>query len=117
MKLYWMSEDSILKQIEQEYLVWYDAVENIRTQKREDLKTFFDSTRDENKIQVRTVFQAFRMKMSIRYTQRSKAEWTRRRTGDTERAKNANRVWKFDRKEMNLDKTDYLTYENIDKSV
>ena len=115
MKLYWMSEDSILKQIEQEYLVWFDAVENIRTQKREDLKTFFDSTRDENKIQVRTVFQAFRMKMSIRYTQRSKAEWTRRRTGDTERAKNANRVWKFDRKEMNLDKTDYLTYENIDK--
>ena len=53
------------------------------------------------------------MKMSIRYTQRSKAEWTRRRAGDTERAKNANRVWKFDRKEMNLDKIDYLTYENI----
>lgn len=115
MKLYWMSEDSILKQIDQEYLIWWDTVESIREQKRKDLKTFFDSSRDENKIQVRTVFQAFRMKMSIRYTQRSKAEWTRRRAGDTERAKNANRVWKFDRKEMNLDKIDYLTYENIDK--
>lgn len=115
MKLYWMSEDSILKQIDQEYLIWWDTVESIREQKRKDLKTFFDSSRDENKIQVRTVFQAFRMKMSIRYTQRSKAEWTRRRAWDTERAKNANRVWKFDRKEMNLDKIDYLTYENIDK--
>lgn len=115
MKLYWMSEDSILKQIDQEYWIWWDTVESIREQKRKDLKTFFDSSRDENKIQVRTVFQAFRMKMSIRYTQRSKAEWTRRRAWDTERAKNANRVWKFDRKEMNLDKIDYLTYENIDK--
>lgn len=115
MKLYWMSEDSILKQIDQEYLIWWGTVESIREQKRKDLKTFFDSSRDENKIQVRTVFQAFRMKMSIRYTQRSKAEWTRRRAWDTERAKNANRVWKFDRKEMNLDKIDYLTYENIDK--
>lgn len=115
MKLYWMSEDSILKQIDQEYLIWWDTVESIREQKRKDLKTFFDSSRDENKIQVRTVFQAFRMKMSIRYSNRSKAEWTRRRAWDTERARNANRVWKFDRKEMNLDKIDYLTYENIDK--
>jgi hypothetical protein len=115
MKLYWMTEDSILKQIEQEYLVWYDAVENIRNQKREDLKTFFDSNRDDKKIQVRTVFQAFRMKMAIRYSTRAKAEWTRRRKWDTERAKNANRAWKYDRKEMWLDKTDYLTYESIDK--
>jgi len=74
-----MDVDSILQQIDQEYLVGYNAVETIRTQKRDDLKTFFDPTRDENKIQVRTVFQAFRMKMAIRYTQRSKAEWTRRR--------------------------------------
>jgi hypothetical protein len=74
-----MTEDSILKQIEQEYLIGWDAIENIRTQKREDLKTFFDPNRDENKIQVRTVFQAFRMKMSIRYSSRSKVEWTRRR--------------------------------------
>lgn len=75
-----MSEDSILKQINQEYLIGWDAIETIREQKRQDLKTFFDPTRDENKIQVRTVFQAFRMKMSIRYTNRSKVEWTRRRT-------------------------------------
>lgn len=115
MKLYWMSEDSILKQIEAEYLVWFDAVESIRTQKREDLKTFFSPDRDENKVQVRTVFQAFRMKMAIRYSTRAKAEWTRRRKWDTERAKNANRAWKYDRKEMWLDKTDYLTYESIDK--
>lgn len=115
MKLYWMDEDSILKQIDAEYLVWFDAVENIRTQKREDLKTFFSSDRDDWKIQVRTVFQAFRMKMAIRYSTRAKAEWTRRRKGDTERAKNANRAWKYDRKEMWLDKTDYLTYESIDK--
>ena len=110
-----MSEDSILKQINQEYLIGWDAIETIREQKRQDLKTFFDPTRDENKIQVRTVFQAFRMKMSIRYTNRSKVEWTRRRTWDTERAKNANRAWKFDRKEMWLDKIDYQTFENIDK--
>ena len=115
MKLYWMTEDSILKQIEQEYLIGWDAIENIRTQKREDLKTFFDPNRDENKIQVRTVFQAFRMKMSIRYSSRSKVEWTRRRAWDTDRAKNANRAWKYDRKEMWLDKIDYQTYENIDK--
>ena len=115
MKLYWMTEDSILKQIEQEYLIGWDAIENIRKQKREDLKTFFDPNRDENKIQVRTVFQAFRMKMSIRYSSRSKVEWTRRRAWDTDRAKNANRAWKYDRKEMWLDKIDYQTYENIDK--
>lgn len=115
MELYWMSEDSILKQIDAEYLVWFDAVENIRTQKREDLKTFFSPDRDENKVQVRTVFQAFRMKMAIRYSTRAKAEWTRRRKWDTERAKNANRAWKYDRKEMWIDKTDYLTYESIDK--
>ena len=74
-----MTEDSILKQIQQEYLVGYDAVETIRTQKREDLKTFFDSERDNTKVQVRTVFQAFRMKMAIRYANRAKAEWVRRR--------------------------------------
>ena len=74
-----MTEDSILKQIDQEYLVGYNVVENIREQKREDLKIFFDPSRDENKIQVRTVFQAFRMKMAIRYSQRSKAKWVRRR--------------------------------------
>lgn len=74
-----MTEDSILKQIEQEYLIGWDAIENVRTQKREDLKIFFDPSRDENKIQVRTVFQAFRMKMAIRYSQRAKAKWVRRR--------------------------------------
>lgn len=74
-----MTEDSILKQIDQEYLVGHNVVENIRTQKREDLKIFFDPSRDENKIQVRTVFQAFRMKMAIRYSQRAKAKWVRRR--------------------------------------
>lgn len=115
MKLYWMTEDSILKQIEQEYLVWYNAIEQIREQKRQDKEIFFSPNRDENKINVRTVFQAFRMKMAIRYSNRPKAEWTRRRAWDTERAKNANRVWKYDRKEMWLDKIDYLTYENIDK--
>lgn len=115
MKLYWMTEDSILKQIDKEYLVWYNSVENIRNQKRDDLKTFFDPGRDKTKVQVRTVFQAFRMKMSIRYSNRPKCEWTRRRKWDTERAKNANRAWKYDRKEMGLDKTDYLTYESIDK--
>ena len=115
MKLYWMTEDSILKQIDQEYLVGYNVVENIRTQKREDLKIFFDPSRDENKIQVRTVFQAFRMKMAIRYSQRAKAKWVRRRAWDTDRAKNANRAWTYDRKEMWLDKLDYATYENIDK--
>ena len=115
MKLYWMTEDSILKQIEQEYLVGYNAIEQVREQKRQDKEIFFSPNRDENKIQVRTVFQAFRMKMAIRYSNRPKAEWTRRRAWDTERAKNANRVWKYDRKEMWLDVIDYLTYENIDK--
>ena len=115
MKLYWMTEDSILKQIEQEYLIGYNAIEQVRQQKRDDKEIFFSPNRDENKIQVRTVFQAFRMKMAIRYSNRPKAEWTRRRAWDTERAKNANRVWKYDRKEMWLDKIDYLTYENIDK--
>ncbi len=110
-----MTEDSILKQIDTEYLVWFDTVENIRTQKREDLKIFFSPERDDWKIQVRTVFQAFRMKMAIRYSSRVKAEWNRRRKWDTERAKNANRAWKYDRKEMWLDKADYLTYESIDK--
>ena len=38
MKLYWMSEDSILKQINQEYLIGWDAIETIREQKRQDLK-------------------------------------------------------------------------------
>lgn len=115
MKLYWMTEDSILKQIEQEYLVGYNAIEQVREQKRQDKEIFFSPNRDENKINVRTVFQAFRMKMAIRYSNRPKAEWTRRRAWDTERAKNANRVWKYDRKEMWLDVIDYLTYENIDK--
>lgn len=115
MKLYWMTEDSILKQIEQEYLIGYNAIEQVREQKRQDKEIFFSANRDENKINVRTVFQAFRMKMAIRYSNRPKAEWTRRRAWDTERAKNANRVWKFDRKEMWLDKIEYLTYENIDK--
>lgn len=115
MKLYWMTEDSILKQIEQEYLIGYNAIEQVREQKRQDKEIFFSANRDENKINVRTVFQAFRMKMAIRYSNRPKAEWTRRRAWDTERAKNANRVWKFDRKEMGLDKIEYLTYENIDK--
>lgn len=115
MKLYGMEEESILKQIEQEYLIGYNSVEQVRQQKRDDKEVFFSQNRDENKINVRTVFQAFRMKMAIRYSNRPKAEWTRRRAGDTERAKNANRVWKFDRKEMGLDKADYLTYENIDK--
>lgn len=110
-----MTEDSILKQIEQEYLVGYNAIEQVREQKRQDKEIFFSPNRDENKIQVRTVFQAFRMKMAIRYSNRPKAEWTRRRAWDTERAKNANRVWKYDRKEMWLDVIDYLTYENIDK--
>lgn len=115
MKLYWMAEDSILKQIEQEYLVWYNAVEQVREQKRQDKEIFFSANRDENKINVRTVFQAFRMKMAIRWANKSKAEWTRRRTWDTERAKNANRVWKYDQKEMWLDQINYLTLENIDK--
>ena len=110
-----MTEDSILKQIEQEYLVGYNAIEQVREQKRQDKEIFFSPNRDENKINVRTVFQAFRMKMAIRYSNRPKAEWTRRRAWDTERAKNANRVWKYDRKEMWLDVIDYLTYENIDK--
>lgn len=110
-----MTEDSILKQIEQEYLVCYNAIEQVREQKRQDKEIFFSPNRDENKINVRTVFQAFRMKMAIRYSNRPKAEWTRRRAWDTERAKNANRVWKYDRKEMWLDVIDYLTYENIDK--
>ena len=115
MKLFWLDKDSILQQIQQEYLIGYDSVETIRQQKRDDLNTFFSPDRDENKVQVRTVFQAFRMKMAIRYSGRPKAEWTRRRRWDTDRAKNANRAWQFDRKEMWLDKTDYLTYENIDK--
>ena len=74
-----MTEDSILKQIEQEYLVGYNAIEQVREQKRQDKEIFFSPNRDENKIQVRTVFQAFRMKMAIRYYNRPKAEWTRRR--------------------------------------
>jgi len=115
MKLYWMSEDSILKQIEQEYLVWYNAVEQVREQKRQDKEIFFSASRDENKINVRTVFQAFRMKMAIRWANKVKAEWIRRRAWDTERAKNANRVWRYDRKEMWMDQIDYLTLENIDK--
>lgn len=110
-----MSEDSILKQIEQEYLVWYNAVEQVREQKRQDKEIFFSASRDENKINVRTVFQAFRMKMAIRWANKAKAEWIRRRAWDTERAKNANRVWKYDRKEMWLDQIDYITLENIDK--
>jgi len=110
-----MSEDSILKQIEQEYLVWYNAVEQVREQKRQDKEIFFSASRDENKINVRTVFQAFRMKMAIRWANKVKAEWIRRRAWDTERAKNANRVWRYDRKEMWMDQIDYLTLENIDK--
>lgn len=74
-----MTEDSILKQIEQEYLIGYKAIEKVRQQKRDDKEIFFSPNRDENKINVRTVFQAFRMKMAIRYSNRPKAEWTRRR--------------------------------------
>lgn len=74
-----MTEDSILKQIEQEYLIGYNAIEQVREQKRQDKEIFFSASRDENKINVRTVFQAFRMKMAIRYSNRPKAEWTRRR--------------------------------------
>ena len=74
-----MTEDSILKQIQQEYLIGYNAIEQVREQKRQDKEIFFSESRDENKINVRTVFQAFRMKMAIRYSNRPKAEWTRRR--------------------------------------
>jgi hypothetical protein len=74
-----MTEDSILKQIEQEYLIGYNSIEQVREQKRQDKEIFFSPNRDENKINVRTVFQAFRMKMAIRYSNRPKAEWTRRR--------------------------------------
>lgn len=115
MKLYWMSEDSIIKQIRNEYDIWFESVDTLRAIREEDKKLYYDANVDLTKIQIRTVLQWHRMKLAIRLQARPKIKWERRRAWDTERATNVNRVMQYDYEEMGLDKIDYYTEDNISK--
>lgn len=102
MKLYGNNEDDILSQIRHEFDYGYSSVENIRENRREDLKLYFDSEADDSKVRIRTIFQNHRMLMAIAWANRPKVVWKRRRTGDYERAVNCNKAMKFDYKEMGM---------------
>ena len=102
MKLYGNNNDDILSQVRAEYDYGYNSVENVREQRREDLKLYFDAEADDSKVRIRTIFQNHRMLMSIAWANRPKIVWKRRRTGDYERAMNCNKAMKFDYKEMGM---------------
>lgn len=107
MKLYGNNNDTILSQVRSEYNYGYNSVENTREQRRDDLKLYFDAEADDSKVRIRTIFQNHRMLMAIAWANRPKIVWKRRRTGDYERAINANRAMKFDYKEMWMGVQDY----------
>lgn len=72
----------------------------MREQRREDLKLYFDAEANDSKVRIRTIFQNHRMLMAVAWANRPKIEWKRRKAGDFERAMNANRVMRYDYKEM-----------------
>ena len=80
MKLYGNNNDDILSQVRAEYDYGYNSVENVRQQRREDLKLYFDAEADDSKVRIRTIFQNHRMLMSIAWANRPKIVWKRRRT-------------------------------------
>lgn len=100
MKLYGNSESEVLNHVRSEYDYGFESIEDVREQRRKDLELYFDSEADDSKVRIRTIFQNHRMLMSIAWANRPKVEWKRRRQGDFERAMNANRVMRYDYKEM-----------------
>jgi len=115
MKLFWLNEAEIIKQVRQEYDIWLQSVDKLRKIREDDKVLFFDADVDNKKIQVRTILQWHRMKMAIYYKNKPKIEWARRRSWDTDRAKNVNRAMLFDYKEMWMEIVDYLTQDAISK--
>lgn len=100
MKLYGNKESDVLNQVRSEYDYGFASCEDVRKIRREDLELYFDSKADDSKVRIRTIFQNHRMLMAIAWANRPKVEWKRRRVGDFERAANANRVMRYDYKEM-----------------
>jgi len=107
MKLYWLNEDIILRQVRSEYEYWYTHIEQKRTTRRDDLRLYIKEHK-EDVVQIHLIYTAIQTLLAINYQNEITVEFQKRKNGDEERAKNTNIIAEYDYWEMNLDVKDYV---------
>ena len=107
MKLYWLNEQDILKQVIDEYTYWYNHIEAKRQTRRDDIKLYVRESQ-EDRVDIHSIFTAIQTLLAINYTNEISVQFTKRKNWDEERAINANIVAEYDYNEMWLDVKDYI---------
>ena len=104
---FWISEESIVKQVEWEYQAWYSAVVAKRQAKEKDLKDLYVPKTKRNKVSVNSVYTTMQTLMSVYYWDRMNVKFEGRTKATAPFADNLNKMAEFDYDEMNLEEIDY----------
>lgn len=104
---YGLKDEDILRQINQEYTEWYDAVVNKRKIRQEDIRLKYVPLATENKVNIHSIYTTVQTLMSVFYSDRMNVEFAARTKANIEQAANINLLAEFDYSEMKLEQLDY----------
>ena len=107
MNLFWLKEESILKQIDNEYNYGLEHIEKKREIRREDIKLYVRESQ-EDRVDIHSIFTTIQTLLAINYMNEIAVKFTKRKDWDEERASNANIIAQYDYNEMNLEVLDYV---------
>lgn len=106
MKLFGIKESDIIKKVNDEYIYWFNHIEQKRETRREDLLLYVKESQ-EDVVDIHSIYTTVQTLMSINYLNELSVEFTKRKNWDAERAVNANICAEYDYNEMWLDVLDY----------
>lgn len=95
-----------LKQIRSEYDYWFNHIDWKRTKRRDDLELYIKEA-EKDKINTNSIYVTVQTLMSIYWQNKLSIKWQGKDRFDREKAKNTNKIAKFDYKEMWISELDY----------
>lgn len=95
-----------LKQIRQEYDYWFNYIDWKRTKRRDDLELYIKEA-EQDKINTNSIYVIVQTLMSIYWQNKLSVKWQGKDRFDREKAKNTNKIAKYDYKEMWISELDY----------
>ena len=97
----------ILKQVAQEFRVWYTTVRERRRTFKDDLIKYYVRKTESNKVNIHSIYTVMQTLMSIYYNDKNVVEFEGVTAHTQCFADNINRLAEFDYGEMDLDKIDF----------